>query len=54
MPTYDYHCRSCGRDFSTREKIADHDPGAATCPNCKSRDVERVMAGFYARTPRKS
>lgn len=54
MPTYDYHCRRCGETFSVRERIADYKPGEATCPKCKSQDVERVISGFYARVPRKS
>ena len=54
MPTYDYHCRACLENFSRREKIADHDADAVTCPKCGSTDVERVIGGFYARTPRKS
>ncbi len=54
MPSYDYRCRKCGQQFTTREKIADHNAGAATCPECKSQEVERVMSSFYAKTPRKS
>jgi putative FmdB family regulatory protein len=54
MPSYDYRCRKCGQQFTTREKIAEHNSGAATCPECKSQEVERVMSSFYAKTPRKS
>lgn len=54
MPTYDYRCRKCGQQFTTREKIAEHNAGSATCPECKSQEVERVMSSFYAKTPRKS
>ena len=54
MPTYEYHCRACGESFSLRERITEYDPGHASCPKCNSKDVERVMSGFYARTARKS
>ncbi len=54
MPTYEYYCRACKHPFSVREKMDAHDPQHATCPRCKSGDVERVITGFYARTPRKS
>ncbi|MFN2398391.1 MAG: zinc ribbon domain-containing protein [Gemmatimonadaceae bacterium] len=54
MPTYDYRCRACGQTFSSHESMESHDAGAALCPSCKSRDVERVMSSFYAKTPRKS
>lgn len=54
MATYEYRCRSCHETFTRREKISEHDPGSAVCPRCQSRDVEPLMSGFYARTPRKS
>ncbi|MGH7665166.1 MAG: FmdB family zinc ribbon protein [Gemmatimonadaceae bacterium] len=54
MPTYDYHCRSCGEDFILREKITDHDSAHATCPRCQSEKVERVISAAYPRTARKS
>lgn len=54
MPTYEYHCRTCGDAFSVRERIADHDPDRVICPKCQSKDVERVISGFYARVARKS
>jgi putative FmdB family regulatory protein len=54
MPTYEYHCRSCGNEFARRERIEHHDPAAAACPKCGSKDVERVISASYARTPRKS
>ena len=53
MPTYEYHCNACHANFSQREKMDEHG-GRVVCPQCKSQDVERVMSGFYARTPRKS
>lgn len=54
MPTYEYRCRSCHEMFSKQERISEHGSTRATCPKCKSTDVERVMSGFYAKTPRKS
>ncbi len=54
MATYEYRCRACQESFTRRERIDEHDPSNAVCPRCQSRDVERVMSGFYARTPRKS
>ncbi|MDQ6829133.1 MAG: zinc ribbon domain-containing protein [Gemmatimonadota bacterium] len=54
MPTYEYHCRACQADFSRLEKIAEHDASETACPKCGSREVDRVIGGFYARTPRKS
>lgn len=31
MPTYDYHCEKCDKDFSAMHKIADPAPA---CPDC--------------------
>ncbi|HXY29183.1 MAG TPA: zinc ribbon domain-containing protein [Gemmatimonadaceae bacterium] len=54
MATYEYRCRSCHATFSVRERMSEYDAAHAVCPQCKSRDVERVLSEFYARTPRKS
>ena len=54
MATYEYHCRACQENFVVREKISEYDRSHATCPKCGSRDVERRLSGFYARTARKS
>lgn len=54
MPTYEYRCRACHERFAVREPISEHRAGSATCPKCHSRDVERLMSDFYAKTPRKS
>jgi putative FmdB family regulatory protein len=54
MPTYEYRCRSCHETFAVRERISQYQTGSVTCPKCRSREVERLMSGFYAKTPRKS
>ena len=54
MPTYDYHCRSCGEDFSRREKISEHDTRDVSCPKCNGREAERVISAAYPMTARKS
>lgn len=54
MPTYEYRCRTCHETFSVREHISEYQSASVTCPKCNSRDVERVMSDFYAKTPRKS
>jgi len=53
-PLFHVHGSGLGHaNFSQREKMDEHG-GRVVCPQCKSQDVERVMSGFYARTPRKS
>ena len=54
MPTYEYHCRSCGSDFSRVEKIAEHGRESVACPQCKASEAERVLSAPYPRTARKS
>ena len=42
MPTYDYRCRECGRDFEVFQRMSDK-PGAA-CPDC-GHGAERLISG---------
>lgn len=32
MPTYQYHCSSCGRDLEIRQSFSD--PSLTVCPEC--------------------
>lgn len=32
MPTYEYHCDACGRDFEVRQRISE--PALTTCDVC--------------------
>ena len=42
MPTYDYRCRECGRDFEVFQRMSDK-PGAS-CPDC-GHGAERLISG---------
>jgi putative FmdB family regulatory protein len=42
MPTYEYHCPSCGRVFDVFQKMSD-EPGA-DCPTCGAA-AERKLSG---------
>ena len=54
MPTYDYICEDCGREFSRVESMAKHRRAPVACPACHSQKVERLFTPFYAKTIRKS
>jgi putative FmdB family regulatory protein len=56
MPTYEYRCDKCGKDFTRIESIATHGRKKAACPNpkCKSTSVSQVFTPFYAKTVKKS
>jgi putative FmdB family regulatory protein len=60
MPTYEYHCQSCGKRFEAWQKITDEP--IETCPDC-SGEVHRVIypvglmfkgSGFYSTDNRDS
>ena len=34
MPTYEYHCNSCGKTFTQQTSVSEHDSGKPTCPKC--------------------
>ncbi len=44
MPEYDYRCKTCQHTFSIFYKsYADVDGDAATCPECSSSDLSRLI-----------
>ena len=53
MPTYEYRCKDCGHEFERVERVVEH-AAPHECPKCKSRNVETMLAQFYAKTSRKS
>ena len=42
MPTYEYRCRDCGREFEVFQRMSDR-PGAP-CPDC-GHGAERLISG---------
>jgi putative FmdB family regulatory protein len=42
MPIYEYACGKCEYEFEVEQRITD-DP-VATCPNCRSRRVKRLIS----------
>ncbi|MFB0554728.1 MAG: zinc ribbon domain-containing protein [Phycisphaerae bacterium] len=55
MPTYEYHCNKCDKNFSKIMTLTEHErkPRAA-CPKCASRKVEQLPSSFQAVTSKKS
>jgi len=43
MPTYEYRCGDCGREFELFQRMSD-EPGAP-CPECGSRAERLISAG---------
>jgi len=54
MPTYDYRCTKCGKQFSVREHMSSHGRKRPACPKCKATAVQQQFSAFYAKTVRKS
>jgi putative FmdB family regulatory protein len=54
MPTYEYRCEKCGKQFSVVHSISAHDRKRPACPKCKSAKVEQVFSPFFAKTAKKS
>lgn len=54
MPTYEYRCEKCGKEFSAVMTIAKHEKRGTKCPECKSKKLQQKLGSFFAKTSRKS
>lgn len=54
MPVYDYKCLDCKETFTKILTLAEHDRQVVQCPKCSSKNVEQVVAAFFAVTSKKS
>jgi len=54
MPTYDYRCKKCGKNFSQVMSITRHGKAKVKCPKCGSRSVEQIFSPFLVKTSKKS
>ncbi|MGH7676433.1 MAG: FmdB family zinc ribbon protein [Gemmatimonadales bacterium] len=54
MPQYEYRCAKCGHHWTAVESLAEHGARVPPCPRCAAREVEPVLAPFFAKTVRKS
>jgi putative FmdB family regulatory protein len=46
MPTYEYHCSGCGKNFEMFQKISD--PPAEKCPLCGGKAKRLVSGGAFS------
>jgi putative FmdB family regulatory protein len=53
MPTYEYRCEKCTKNFSVIMHIAEHDKGGITCPECRGTSVVQQLTYLYAKTSKK-
>jgi putative FmdB family regulatory protein len=55
MPSYDYVCRDCKKDFMVFLSFKEQEAKPKiTCPRCGSDNVEKVFSAFFAKTNKKS
>ncbi len=54
MPYYEYICKKCHKKFGEVLTIKEHESKKIECPKCRSRDLEKVIEPFFARTPSKT
>ncbi len=48
MPIYEYKCKKCS--FQFEELVSSGTAESVSCPECKSKDTERIMSTFSGRT----
>ncbi len=54
MPSYEYTCLKCKKDFSVIITLREYEHGKVKCPKCKSPKLEQKPAAFFAVTSKKS
>ncbi len=54
MPLYEYVCRKCQKKFAEVLSVEEHETKKIECPSCKSREVDKVIEPFFARTTSKT
>jgi putative FmdB family regulatory protein len=54
MPTYDYRCLKCNKEFSVILSMKEHDGKKAKCPKCGGKKLEQLITPFQTKTSRKS
>ncbi len=55
MPTYEFRCKDCQKDFSVLMTITEYEKSPLpTCPHCNSKNVGRVFTSVTVQTSKKS
>lgn len=54
MPSYDYRCPKCEKEFTVSISIGEHDAGKVKCPKCGENKVEQLITAFLVKTSKKS
>ena len=54
IPFYEFQCQDCQKEFSLTLSLRERETGEMECPGCKNKRLKSLMAGFFAKTSRKS
>ena len=54
MPSYEFLCEKCNKQFSLRQSLADYENKKYACPGCKTRKIKQQITTFQTKTSRKS
>jgi putative FmdB family regulatory protein len=54
MPMYEFACLDCGREFTLILSLREYERKDVSCPQCKSKSIERLVTTCEVITSRKS
>ncbi len=54
MPSYDYRCSKCRKNFTAILSVKDHDAKKVKCPKCGGKSLDQLISSFMVKTSRKS
>ena len=54
MPTYEFLCTKCQKEFTVTMTIRERGEKQPACPACGSTELESMFTGVNAKTSRKS
>ena len=54
MPSYDYRCTKCKKEFTAILSIGEHEAAKIKCPKCGEKKVEQLITAFQTKTSKKS
>jgi len=54
MPTYSYHCETCGKSFDIVQSLSEHAKTKPNCPKCGGKEVTWVPRPVQVITGKKS
>ncbi len=54
MPTYEYTCKKCHKQFAVTMRMEEHGKKKPKCPKCSSSEVAQNIQPFFATTSKKS